>query len=76
MHWTMEQKIVSVKTYYKITSFKIVQAKYRWKFNFYMFPNRSQIYILFKNFEPHGTSEDHTITDFSPIKPSITIQTR
>ena len=37
----MEQKIFCVNTYYKTKCFKIVQAKYRRKFNFLTFLNRS-----------------------------------
>ena len=49
----MEQ-IFYVKTYYETKSFKIVQARYREKFNFNTFPNRTQIFGLIKNFEAYG----------------------
>ena len=43
--------------YISISSFKIVQARYRTKFNFKSFPNRSQIFKLVKNLEAHGSSK-------------------
>ena len=58
------------KTYYEIGSFKIVQAKYRRKFNFNPFANQSQIFKLVKNFE---TDEDLWATSSSPSGPSIMI---
>ena len=73
MPWTMEQKIFYVKTYYETKSFKIVQARYRRKFNFNTFPNRSQILKLIKNFEAHGTCEDRRAKGSSPSGPPITI---
>ena len=73
MPWTMEQKIFCVKTYYETKSFKIVQARYRRKFNFNTFPNRSQILKLIKNFEAHGTCEDRRAKGSSPSGPPITI---
>ena len=60
------------KTYYEIKSFKIVQARYRRKFNFNTFPNRSQIYKLVKNFEAQGTCEDSWATCSSPSGTLIT----
>ena len=59
MPWMMKQKIFCVKTYYKTKSFQMVHEIYTRKFNFYISPNRSQIFKLVKNFEAHGTCEDH-----------------
>ena len=49
MTWMMVH-IFSVKTYYGTKSFQVVQPRYRGKFNFNTFPNRS---LLAKNFEAH-----------------------
>ena len=43
-----EQKIFCVKTYYETKFFHIVQARYRTKFNFNIFPN-NQEHLGFKN---------------------------
>ena len=51
MPWSMEQKIFCVKAYYETKSFQIVQARFRRKFSFNKFPNRSQIFKLVKKFE-------------------------
>ena len=59
MPWSMEQKIFCLKTYYETKSFQIVQARFRRKFSFNKFPNRSQIFKLVKKFETHGTCGDH-----------------
>ena len=64
--WMMEQKILYVKTNYITKSFKIFQARYKIKFNFKTFPNRSQIFKLIKNSEVHGTSEDCRATGSPP----------
>ena len=72
MPWMMEQ-IFCVKIYYKTKSFKILQARYRGKFDFNTFPNGNQIFKLVKNFETHGTYEDHRAKGFSPSGPSITV---
>ena len=61
----MEQKIFCEKTYYETKSFKIVQARYWRKFNFEIFPKRSQIFELVKNFE----ATPHTI---AALKAAIT----
>ena len=61
MPWSMEQ-IFCVKTYYETMFFKIVQGKYRRKFNVNAFPNRSQIFKLVKSFEAHDTGEDRRAT--------------
>ena len=45
-----EAEVFCVKTYDESTSFKIVQVRYRRKFNF-KFPNKSHIFKLVKNFE-------------------------
>ena len=47
MPWQMEQKIFCVKTYYETKSFQIVQARFRRKFSFNKFPNRSQSAMSF-----------------------------
>ena len=53
----MKQKIFCVKTYYENKFFKIVQARYRRKFNFKTFLNKSQIFEMVKNCEAHITFE-------------------
>ena len=75
MPWSMEQKIFCVKTYYETTSFQIVQARFRRKFSFNKFPNRTQIFKLVKKFETHGTCGDRRVTGSSPSGPPITIRT-
>ena len=75
MPWSMEQKILCVKTYYETKSFQIVQARFRRKFSFNKFPNRSQIFKLVKKFETHGTCVDRRVTGSSPSGPPITIRT-
>ena len=75
MPWSMEQKIFCVKTYYETKSFQIVQARFRRKFSFNKFPNRSQIFKLGKKFETHGTCGDRRVTGSSPSGPPITIRT-
>jgi len=75
MPWSMEQKIFCVKTYYETKSFQIVQARFRRKFSFNKFPNRSHIFKLVKKFETHGTCEDRRVTGSSPSGPPITIRT-
>ena len=75
MPWSMEQKIFCVKTYYETKSFKIVQARFRRKFSFNQFPNRSQIFKLVKKFEAHGTCGDRRVAGSSPSGPPITIST-
>ena len=75
MPWSMEQKIFCVKTYYETKSFQIVQARFRRKFSFNKFPNRSQIFKLVKKFETHGTYGDRRVTGSSPSGPPITIRT-
>ena len=71
----MKQKIFCVKTYYWPKYSKIVQARYRKKFSFNIFLNRSQIYKLVKNFEAHGTDKGHRAMGSLPPRPLITIQT-
>ena len=75
MPWSMEQKIFCVKTYYETKSFRIVQARFRRKFSFNQFPNRSQIFKLVKKFEAHGTCGDRRVAGSSPSGPPITICT-
>ena len=75
MPWLMEQKIFCVETYYETKSFQIVQARFRRKFSFNKFPNRSQIFKLVKKFETHGTCGDRKVTGSSPSGPPITIRT-
>ena len=75
MPWSMEQKIFCVRTYYETKSFKIVQARFRRKFSFNQFPNRSQIFKLVKKFEAHGTCGDRRVAGSSPSGPPITIST-
>ena len=72
MTLTMEPKIFCVTTYYETKSFKIVWTRYRRKFNFITFPNRSQIFKLVKNSEAHGSCEDHGAMISSPCGPLIT----
>ena len=57
MSWMMEQKIFCEEIYDETKSLKIVQNRYRGKFNFNSFPNKSQIFKLIKNFEADGTCE-------------------
>ena len=71
----MEQKIFSVKTNYESEFLKIVQARYWRKFNFNIFPNRSQMFELIKNFEDHNTFEIRLAMGSSPSMPPITIWT-
>ena len=71
----MEQKIFCVKTYYETKSFQIVQARFRRKFSFNKFPNRSQIFKLVEKFETHGTCGDRMVTGSSLSGPPITIRT-
>ena len=72
----MEQKIFCVKTYYEMKSFQIVQARFRRKFSFNKFLNRSQIFKLVKKFETHGgTCGDRRVTGSSPSGPPTTIRT-
>ena len=68
----MGQKILCVKIYYETQSFKIVQARYRRKFSWNTFLNRSQIFKLFKNFEPPGSCDDRKAMDSSSFGPPIT----
>ena len=68
MPWTIEQ-IFWVKIYYKTKFFKIAQARYRQKFNFTTFPNRSL--GLVKNCEAHGTFEDRRLTRSLPNNPPV-----
>ena len=74
MPWSMEQKIFCV-TYYETKSFQIVLARFRRKFSFNKFPNRSQIFKLVKKFETHGTCGDRRVTGSSPSGPPITVRT-
>ena len=46
MCWTMERKIFCVTAYCGSKSFKIFQLRYKRKFNYNAFPNRSQIFKL------------------------------
>ena len=55
--------------------FMVVQARYRKKFKFNTFPNRSQIFKLDKNFEVQSTCGDHRAMASSPSGPPITIRT-
>ena len=75
MPWMMEQKIFCVNTYYETKPFKIVQPRYRRKFNYNTFPNRRQIFKLVKNFEAHSTCEDSRTTGSLTSGPPITIRT-
>ena len=72
---SMEQKVFCVKTYYETKSFRIVQARFRRKFSFNQFPNRSQIFKLVKKFKAHGTCGDRRVAGSSPSGPPITIRT-
>ena len=65
------KQIFCVKTYVKTKSFKIVQARFRQKFNLNTFPNKSQIFKLVKNFEAHGTCEHSRVMGSSPSGPPI-----
>ena len=49
---------MNVKKWHDMMMIKIVQAKYRRKFNFNTFLNRSYIFKLVKNSEVHSTCED------------------
>ena len=75
MHWAMEQKVFCVKTFYEMKFFQIVQARFRRKFSFNQFSNRSQIFKLVKKFEAHGTCGDRRVAGSSPSGPPITIRT-
>ena len=50
--------------YYETKFFKIVHARYQQKINFDTFP-KIQIFKLVKNFEAHGSYEDHRATGSS-----------
>ena len=65
--WKIERKFFCVKTYYETKSFIIVRTRYKRKFNFNTFPNRSQIFKLIKNVEAHGACEGYRATGSSPI---------
>ena len=55
MPWTKEEKIFCVTTYLETKSFKTVQAKYRRKFNFNNYPQKSQIYRWTHKFQATGS---------------------
>ena len=46
MPWTKEENIFCVTTYLETKSFKTVQAKFRRKFNFNNYPQKSPIYVF------------------------------
>ena len=71
MLWTMKQKIFWEKTYYETKFSKIFQLRYRRKFNFEEFLNRSNIFKLYKSFEAHETCEDRWATSSTPSWPLI-----
>ena len=62
-----------MRTYYKIKSFNIVQERYRSKFNFNTFTNRSQIFKLVKNIEAHDTWENSKAASSSQSRLQITL---
>ena len=68
-----EQKMFCIKTCYETKSFKIDQARYKWKFSFSTFPNRIQIFKLVKNVETHDTCEDHKATGSSSSRLPVLI---
>ena len=55
MPWTTEQKVFCVQMYSKTESFKTVQSKFRRKFSFNYYPEKSQIYRWVKKFREQGT---------------------
>ena len=55
MPWTKEEKIFCVTTYLQTKSFKTVQAKFRQKFNFNNYPQKSQIYRWAHKFQATGS---------------------
>ena len=55
MPWTKEEKIFCVTTDLETKSFKTVQAKYRRKFNFNNYPQKSQIYRWTHKFQATGS---------------------
>ena len=55
MPWTKEEKIFCVTTYLKIKSFKTVQAKFCWKFNFNNYSQKSQVYCWVHKFQATGS---------------------
>ena len=68
----MDQKIFYIITYYETKSFKFVQVRYRWKFNFITFQKRSQIFKLVKNVEAHGICEERREASSLQSGPPIT----
>ena len=55
MPWTKEEKIFCVTIYLATKSFKTVQAKFRRKFNFNNYPQKSQIYRWAHKFQATGS---------------------
>ena len=52
--------------------FKIVQSRYKRKFNFNIFPNRAQIFKFVKNFQICGIFENRRAMGSSPSGSPIT----
>ena len=55
MPWTNEEKIFCVTLYLETKSFKTAQAKFRRKFNFNNYPQKSQIYHWVRKFRATGS---------------------
>ena len=71
--WMLERKILFfVKTYYKISSFNIIQAKLLRRFSFNTFPKGSQIFKLVKKWVSHDSCEDRRATVSSISRPLVT----
>ena len=54
MLWTGEENIFCITTYLETKSFRTVQAKFRRKFNYNNYPQKSQIYHLVHKFQATG----------------------
>ena len=55
MAWKLEEKIFCVTTYTETKSYKVVQIRFRRKFNFNTFPGKSRIFLWYHNFQTYGT---------------------
>ena len=54
MAWKLEEKMFCVTTYIETKSFKAVQTRFRKKFNFNIYPEKSQIFLRYCNFQTYG----------------------
>ena len=55
MAWKLEEKIFCVTIYIETKSCKVVQTRFRKQFNFNTFPEKSQIFLWYHNFQTYGT---------------------